>query len=124
MRDCPATRSGALPGMRRPMHYLLFYDFVDDYLERRTAHRSDHLRYAQSAVDRGQLLLGGALADPSDAGVLLFDVPSPEAVDAFARADPYVLAGVVSAWRVRPWTTVVGVPSLCPNPLSAGLENG
>ena len=106
------------------MHYLLFYDFVADYMERRTAHRADHLRHAQSAVDRGELLLGGALADPPDTGVLLFDAASADVVQAFARADPYVRAGIVTAWRVRRWTTVVGMPSLCPNPLTAGPKNG
>jgi len=106
------------------MHYLLFYDFIGDYTERRTAYRADHLRHAQSAVDRGELLLGGALADPADTGVLLFDGASAEIAEAFARADPYVLAGIVTGWRVRPWTTVVGAPALCPNPLTAGPKNG
>ena len=26
----------------------------------------------------------------------------------FARADPYVVNGLVARWRVREWTTVVG----------------
>jgi len=28
--------------------------------------------------------------------------------EAFARADPYVINGLVQRWRVREWTTVVG----------------
>ena len=31
------------------MHYLLFYDVVDDYLERRVPLRAEHLRLAQEA---------------------------------------------------------------------------
>jgi hypothetical protein len=26
--------------------------------------------------------------------------------DAFAREDPYVAAGLVTSWRVEPWTVV------------------
>jgi uncharacterized protein len=90
------------------MHYLLFYDVVENYAERRVPFRAAHLAYAWAAVDRGELLLGGALADPIDGAVLLFDCDSPATVEAFIAADPYVLAGLITRWRVRPWTTVVG----------------
>jgi uncharacterized protein len=90
------------------MHYLLMYDLVPDYLERRAAYRDEHLTQAWAASERGELLLAGALADPTDCAVLLFQGDSPAAAEAFARADPYVLAGLVSRWRVREWTTVVG----------------
>ena len=48
------------------MHYLLIYDTVDDYVERRAPFRAEHLRLAQEARARGELVLGGALADPVD----------------------------------------------------------
>jgi len=90
------------------MHYLLLYDVVADYTERRVPLRAGHLAHAWAAVERGELILGGALADPIDGAVILFKCDSPEPVEAFARADPYVVNGVVTHWRVRPWTTVVG----------------
>ena len=90
------------------MHYLLMYDLAPDYLQRRAALRSEHLAMAWSAVDKGSLVLGGALEDPVDTGLLLFQGDSPAAAEAFARADPYVREGLVVRWRVRPWTTVVG----------------
>jgi len=90
------------------MHYLLLYDYVPDIVERRGPHRAAHLAYARAAVDRGELVLGGALADPLDGAVLLFKSDSPAAAEAFAQVDPYVLNGLVSRWRVREWTTVVG----------------
>lgn len=90
------------------MHYLLFYDVVPDYLDRRAAHRAEHLALARAAVARGELVLGGALAEPADGAVLLFVGESPAAAQAFAAADPYVRHGLVTAWRVRPWATVVG----------------
>ncbi|WP_321964710.1 YciI-like protein [Paraburkholderia sp. J7] len=90
------------------MHYLLMYELADDYLERRPEHRSAHLALAWAAAERGELLLGGAIADPVDNALLLFQGDSPAAAEAFARADPYVRSGLVKQWRVRPWQTVVG----------------
>ncbi len=69
---------------------------------------------AWQAHERGELLLGGALADPVDMAVLLFTGSGPEAAERFARADPYVTNGLVSRWRVRPWTTVVGEGAAAP----------
>lgn len=89
-------------------HFLLFYDAGPDYAERRAPHRSAHLAYARAAAERGELLLGGAFADPIDGSVLLFRAEARETPEAFAAADPYVREGVVQAWRVREWTTVVG----------------
>lgn len=90
------------------MHYLLFYEVVPDYVERRTPFRDDHLALARAAHARGELLLGGALADPVDGAVLLFQGDTPAVAEAFAAADPYVAHGLVTRWRVRAWTTVVG----------------
>ena len=90
------------------MHYLLLYDVVPDYVERRVPFRTAHLALARAAVDRGELVLGGALADPPDGAVLLFRSGSADVAEQFARTDPYVLNGLVTHWRVREWTTVVG----------------
>ena len=90
------------------MHYLLFYDVVDDYVTRRTPFRADHLALAQAYADRGELVLGGALEDPIDGAVLLFRGDSPAGAERFAAEDPYVRNGIVRRWRVRPWRTVVG----------------
>jgi uncharacterized protein YciI len=90
------------------LHYLLFYDVVPDYVERRASLRDAHLCHARAACARSELLLGGALADPVDGAVLLFQGDSPAVAEAFAAADPYVTHGLVTHWRVRTWTTVVG----------------
>ena len=89
------------------MHYLLFYEVVDNYVERRKPFRALHLSHAQEAAERGDLLLAGAFADPVDGAALLFRGDSLAAVEAFAKSDPYVLNGLVTRWRVREWTTVV-----------------
>jgi uncharacterized protein YciI len=90
------------------MHYLLFYDVVDNYGEKRTPFRKDHIAHARAAADRGELVLAGALANPVDGTVLLFKGDSPASAEAFAKADPYVTNGLVTKWRVREWTTVIG----------------
>ena len=95
-------------------HYLLFYDTSPDYLERRAEYRGNHLAYAWSAVERGELVLGGAVAEPVDGAVLLFRSEDREAVELFARDDPYVANGLVTRWHVREWTTVVGALATTP----------
>jgi uncharacterized protein YciI len=89
-------------------HFLLFYEVSDDYLTRRGEFRTAHLELAWKAAERGDLVLGGALANPVDSAVLLFKGDSPAAADAFVAADPFVANGLVKSWRIREWTTVVG----------------
>jgi uncharacterized protein len=96
------------------MHYLLFYEFVPDYLERRPQYRAEHLAKAWQAADRGELVLAGALADPVDGAVLLFEAESAATAENFARTDPYVVNALVTRWFVRPWTTVAGSTAATP----------
>jgi uncharacterized protein len=96
------------------MHYLLFYTFVSDMAERRGPFRKAHLAHLEAALARGELVLAGALAEPLDGAVLLFQGTSPAAAEAVANTDPYVLNGLVTAWRVRPWSTVVGRDAATP----------
>jgi len=90
------------------MHFILFYEVGDDYVERRGPFRAEHLGLIQQAHGRGELVMAGALADPADGAVLVFRGPSSEAAEAFAKADPYVRNGLVKKWRVRHWNTVLG----------------
>jgi uncharacterized protein len=90
------------------MHHLLFYTVVPDYATKREPYRAAHLDHAWRAVRRGELLLAGALANPVDGAVFHFSSASASVPEDFARADPYVLNGLVTDWRVRIWTTVVG----------------
>jgi uncharacterized protein YciI len=96
------------------VHYLLLYDVAPDYLTRRGSFRNEHLSLAWEAHARGELILAGALVDPVDGAVLLFQGDSPAVAEAFAQADPYVRNGLITRWRVRPWTTVVGETAAAP----------
>ena len=100
------------------MHYLLIYDTAPDYLARRGEFRAAHLGLAWKAVERGELVLGGAVGDPPDGAVLLFRCESPDVPVAFAKVDPYVMNGLVTQWRVKPWNTVVGPEAT--NPIRGG----
>jgi uncharacterized protein YciI len=89
-------------------YFLLEYELVGDYLERRSALRQEHLGLAGAARERGELVLAGALADPADRALLVFRAPDASVARAFAEGDPYVREGLVTSWRVRAWTVVVG----------------
>jgi len=84
------------------------YDLAPDYLERRGEFRDAHLKLAWEAQQRGELIVAGALADPSDQALLMFACETPQPVQLFAAQDPYVTHGLVRAFHVRQWNTVVG----------------
>ena len=90
------------------MYYLLLYDVVADYVEKRAALREGHLALAREAFARGELVLGGAFTDPVDGAALVFKGDDPSVAERFARSDPYVQKGLVQNWRVRSWNVVVG----------------
>jgi uncharacterized protein YciI len=98
-------------------YFALHYDVVSGFVERRAPFRDAHLRMVRDAHDRGHLVMAGALGDPPDGALLIFRADSPEQVEDFARADPYVREGIVTAWRVRPWTVVVGIETDPPRAL-------
>lgn len=89
-------------------YFLLEYDLAPDYLERRAALRAEHFGLARAAEERGELRLAGALAEPMDRALLIFEGADGSVAERFAASDPYVHNGLVVAWRVRPWTVVVG----------------
>jgi uncharacterized protein YciI len=90
------------------MHYLLFYELAEDYLDRRAEFRDAHLKLAWAASGQGDLVLAGALTEPVDTALLLFKGDSAAVAERFAATDPYVANGLVKRWHVRPWNTVAG----------------
>lgn len=88
------------------MHYILFYDFVPDYLNKRTPFREDHLKLVREAHGRRELVLAGAYSEPADGAALVFR--SLEAAENLVRIDPYVKNGLVTKSYIRKWATVIG----------------
>lgn len=90
------------------MYYVLFYTTAENYIEKRVPYRGEHLQLAAQAKDEGLLILGGALADPPDLALLIFQCDTTGPVENFVKNDPYIIHGVVTKWEIRPWTVVVG----------------
>jgi uncharacterized protein YciI len=88
-------------------YFVLFYDLVDDYLERRPPLRDEHLGLARAALERGELVRAGAFADPVDRSMLVFRGADRSAAEAFVEQDPYVRNGLVRSWEIREWSVVV-----------------
>lgn len=89
-------------------YFILFYDYVEDIVERRAPFREEHLGLAREAAARGELLLGGALSDPVDTGILVWRTADAAPIERFVAGDPYVKNGLVRSHRIRPWNVAVG----------------
>lgn len=84
--------------------HLLVYEYVEDMATRRAPHRDAHLELIRRYADDGKLVIAGAIGDPVHGGLLAFR--SAADAEAFAAADPYGAAGLITSWRVEPWTVV------------------
>lgn len=93
--------------LKGSMYYLLLYKVVDDFIQRRTAYRPAHLKLADEAEKRGELLLAGAYGDPIVGAALVFRAEDESVPTRFAESDPYVREGLVSEWTVHSWNVVV-----------------
>jgi len=87
-------------------HQLLLYEYVSDVVDRRGPYREAHLARIRAERDAGRIVMAGALGDPPTGGAIVFRGVGPEHIEAFAHADPYVEAGLVTHWRVHPWSVV------------------
>lgn len=90
------------------MYFLLFYDYIENAVEQRAPYRERHLALVQQYVDRGELVLGGAFADPVDGAAIAFRVADKTKIEEFTAKDPYVVNGIVTKWWIREWSVVVG----------------
>ncbi|MDX1431607.1 MAG: YciI-like protein [Gammaproteobacteria bacterium] len=90
------------------MYFILFYDYVEDVIERRAPYREAHLALVGEYVGRGELVLGGAFANPTDGAAIVFKVENQAQIEKFVEKDPYVINELVIEWRIREWTVVVG----------------
>jgi uncharacterized protein YciI len=89
-------------------HLLLEYKLSAEYLERRPEFRGEHLALLEECAQRGELVLAGAVPDPFDRAVFIWQENTADVIEQFVSADPYVRHGLVDSWQVRTWNTVVG----------------
>jgi uncharacterized protein YciI len=88
------------------MYVALFYETVENYVERRQPFRHVHLAYATKWQEAGKLILAGACKP--EGALLVFRVDNVAEAEEFAKNDPYVLNGLISRWSAREWVVVIG----------------
>lgn len=88
------------------MHTILFYDYVENMLERRSPFRQEHLQLAQNYVDNDELLLVGVYPEKLDGAMLIFK--NEHSAQEFVKKDPYVANQLVSHWQIKEWSLVLG----------------
>ncbi|HEY2438620.1 MAG TPA: YciI family protein [Solirubrobacteraceae bacterium] len=86
--------------------YLLLYTYVEDMTDRRAPYREAHLERIRAEKDAGRILMAGALGSPPTGAAIVWRGVSPEEIEGFTAADPYVEAGLVTAQRIERWAIV------------------
>lgn len=98
------------------MLYAIISEDVSNSLERRLAARPDHLGRLEKLRDEGRLVLAGPhpaidTDNPGDAGfsgsLVVAEFESLDAAQAWADADPYIIAGVYAKVIVKPFKKVM-----------------
>lgn len=98
------------------MLYAIISEDVAESLERRLAARPDHLARLEALRDEGRLVLAGPhpaidAENPGEAGfsgsLVVAEFASLDAAQAWADADPYVIAGVYARVVVKPFKKVL-----------------
>jgi hypothetical protein len=87
-------------------HHLLLYTYVDDMADRRGPYRDAHLANIKREQDAGRVVLAGALGTPPSGGAIAWSGATVDEIEAFVAADPYNDAGLITSWRIEPWTLV------------------
>ncbi|HRP26561.1 MAG TPA: YciI family protein [Thauera sp.] len=94
------------------MFYALIGEDAPGTLETRLAVRPQHVARLEALREEGRLLLAGPMPaidspDPGPAGfvgsLIVAEFDSLESAEAWAREDPYALAGVFARVTVRPF---------------------
>ena len=86
--------------------YLLLYTYVDDMAERRGPHREAHLAAIRAEREAGRITMGGALGTAPTGAAIVWTGVTPDQIEDFAAADPYVVNGLVTSRRIERWNLV------------------
>ena len=86
--------------------YLLLYTYVEDMADRRGPYREAHLEGIRAERDAGHISMAGALGAPPTGGAIVWTGVTPEDIEAFTAADPYVVNGLVTSQRIERWNLV------------------
>jgi uncharacterized protein YciI len=86
--------------------YLLLYTYVEDIADRRGPYREAHLERIRAEREAGHITQAGALGTPPTGGAIVWTGVTPEDIERFTAADPYVVNGLVTAQRIERWNLV------------------
>ncbi|MBZ9559458.1 MULTISPECIES: YciI family protein [Modicisalibacter] len=98
------------------MLYAILSEDIKDSLEKRKSARPDHVARLETLRDEGRLVLAGPhpaidADDPGEAGMsgslVVAEFASLDEAQAWADADPYVIAGVYARVSVKPFKKVL-----------------
>lgn len=98
------------------MYYAIIGTDVDDSLEKRLATRASHLERLEKLLQQGRLLTAGPFptvdsVDPGPAGfsgsLIVAEFESLHEAENWAKADPYLEAGVYKDVVVKPFKKVL-----------------
>jgi uncharacterized protein YciI len=98
------------------MWYVINGTDAEDSLERRLSVRAAHVARLQQLMDQGRLMIAGPYPavdsnDPGPAGftgsLIVAEFDSLTDAEVWAKADPYVAAGVYASVSVKPWRKVL-----------------
>lgn len=95
-----------LARMNPGQYRILIYDYVPDIVDRRDLYRPGHLANIAAHVASGAVVIAGAVGVPPHSGHIVFADVDDATISAFVAADPYMTAGLITAWRVEPWAVV------------------
>ena len=90
------------------MYYLLEYDYVENIVQRREPFRAGHIAKAQDYFDQGKIIMAGATGSPVTGATFVFKTDDENEIHDFVSSDPYKINGLVTDWRIIPWTVVIG----------------
>ncbi len=83
------------------MKFAAIIEYAPDQKKLQAEHAA-HREYLRRFLENGQLRAAGPFAD--DAGALwVLDAETAEAAEAIVQGDPYVAAGVLVRWQIRPF---------------------
>jgi uncharacterized protein YciI len=89
--------------------YVLFYESADDVMSKAPAQFPAHKARLDEFQAAGTLLMVGTFANAQEDGSMAV-FTTREAAEAFVDGDPFVLNGVVKAWRILEWNEALTDP--------------
>jgi len=90
------------------MHFILTYQTVKNFNDRKQRFRSKHLELVKSYYQQRKLIMGGALLEPNDAALLIFKCDGLAEVEAFVEKDIYYQKGLILEYSIRQWSVAIG----------------